>query len=284
MRANILKILIFLLVFWGCQSGQTDILHKGTDKRHENNLAVKWDSLAVDIFYTSGQGNFFMRDSVISFADRYYAKLYNYDCKTGSLLSSKFGLGHGPDEMLRYISAHPVINDTVIMFIDGNGIITLCGTNSYQLYRKRSMDFKWNNKYSANYNSPEIYGFQYEPDIYNYHGKYIIPVSPLWHRMNTNGFIPSNMYKKSHILGLLDLNTMEVSDLFGNFPPVYSEKSIPQYSDFFYTFHQDTVYTSFSADPLIHVYKYPDKYLYSFGYECIGIDRSYTATSSFLDD
>jgi hypothetical protein len=92
------------------------------------------------------------------------------------------------------------------------------------------------------------------------------------------------MYKKSHILGLLDINTMKVSDLFGNFPPVYSGKSIPQYSNFSYTFHQDTIYTSFAADPLIHVYKYPDKYLYSFGYECTGIDRSYTVTDSFLDN
>jgi hypothetical protein len=276
---------LLTFTFVGCNYSKTDGLpHKGTDKTQESRLKISWDSLVVDISYTSGRGSFFMYDSVISFADSYYAKLYNFDCRTGTLLSSKFGVGDGPDEMRRYISAHPVGNDSVIMFVDGNGIVTLCGMDNYQLYRKKEMNFKWINNHSSNYDSPEIYGFDYFANIYNYQGKYVIPVTPLWHRMNSDASIPVDMYKKGHIFGLLDINTMEVMDVFGKFSDIYSEQNIPHCANFNYTLHKNIIYVSFAADSLIYVYEFPDKLLYTFGYECTGIDRSYTTLASFRDE
>jgi hypothetical protein len=262
------------------------VLHKGENKTQSQSIIIDWDSTEIDIFYTSGQGNFFMKDSIITFASHYYAKIYNYNCNTGELISSHFGLGQGPNELLRFFHATPIINDTSFFIINNNIDVTLYN-NRYELDRKGIIDFKWKDLCIGAYDSPSVYNFMLKTDlganIYKYGENLIIPLQPILHYVCEDERVTKEHFAKSHIFGLLDINTMEVNKVFGHYSPVYQKQLLPHFNFFSYTFDNDLFYVDFPVDSLIYVYKYPDTLLYSFGFECKDIVRSYT-TSTVLND
>ncbi|MDR0765676.1 MAG: hypothetical protein LBF09_01890 [Odoribacteraceae bacterium] len=227
-----------------------------------------------------------MKDSVITFASHYDAKIYNYDCNNFELLSSHFGLGPGPNELSRFFHATPVINDTSFFIIDGNMGVSLYG-NRYKLEKKGIIDFKWKDQRIGEYESPGVYNFMLRTDlsanIYRHGESLIIPLQPVLHYVCEGEIVTEQHFAKSHIFGLLDVNTMEVNKVFGHYPPVYREQLLPHFNFFSYTFDKDVFYVDFPVDSLIYAYEYPDKLLFSFGFECKDIVRSYT-TSPVLSD
>jgi hypothetical protein len=270
-----------------CNHSPEMVIHKGIDKT-EQAINIKWDSIVIDAFNTSGQGNYFMIDSVITFADHYYARIYNYDCHTGTLLSQEFGLGNGPNELNRFFYACPVRNDTSVFIIDNSINVTFYGAQSYALERKGLLNFKWKGRYTGEYDLPEIYNFMLMTDlggnIYNMgNDTLIIPIQPVINYACESEIITKAHFKKSHILGLLDKKTMEVVRVFGNYSSAYQKRLLPQFNFFSYLVRHDTIYVDFPVDSLIYVYKYPDKLLYTFGYECKDIDRSYTESNRIED-
>jgi hypothetical protein len=283
-----LTIVAFLLLgtVSSCYTRPDRVPHKGENKTQNQSIIVDWDSTEIDIFYTGGQGNFFMKDSIITFASHYYAKIYNYDCRNFELISSHFGLGQGPNELLRFFYATPIINDTSFFIIDNNIKVTLYN-NQYELDRKGILDFKWKGLNIGAYDSPSVYNFMLRTDfganIYKYGDNFIIPLQPILHYVCEDERVTKEHFAKSHIFGLLDVNTMEVNKVFGHYPPVYQKQLLPHFNFFSYTFDNDIFYVDFPVDSLVYVYKYPDKLLYSFGFECKDIARSYT-TSNVLND
>jgi hypothetical protein len=281
---------ILLLLFGlagSCNDRPENTVHRGEDRSGNQMIEIEWDSTSLDIFYTSGQGNFFMTDSVITFADYTYAKVYNYNCKTGKLISSHFGLGNGPDDLLRFFYATPVRNDTSVFIINNNMDVSLYDSH-HRLDRKGVIDFGWNDRYSGKYDSPEIYNFMLMTDfganVYKYGENVIIPLQPVIRYACKDGRITKRHFKKSHVLGLLNPNTMKVTEVFGHYPPLYLKKSLPQFNFFSYILDKDLLYVNFPVDPLIYVYEYPDRLLYSFGFECKDIVRKYTTSGVVKDD
>jgi hypothetical protein len=283
-------VTVILLLLFGlagsCNDRPENTVHRGENRSGNQAITIDWDSTEVDIFYTGGQGNFFMKDSIITFASHYYAKIYNYDCNSFELISSHFGLGQGPNELLRFFHATPIINDTSFFIINNNIDVTLYN-NRYELDRKGIIDFKWKGLRIGAYDSPSVYNFMLRTDfsanIYKYGENLIIPLQPILHYVCEDERVTKEHFAKSHIFGLLDINTMEVNKVFGHYSPVYRKQLLPHFNFFSYTFDNDLFYVDFPVDSLIYVYKYPDKLLYSFGFECKDIVRSYTA-ATVLDD
>jgi len=276
-------IVLVLGIANSCNTKNENVIHKGIKKIQNQSVTVEWDSTVIDIFYTSGQGNFFMKDSIITFADHYYAKIYNYNCKTFELTSSHFGLGNGPNELLRFFYASPIWNDTSFIIINNNIDVSLY-SYQYQLTRKGIINFHWTGQGIGEYDSPKVYNFMLRTDlganIYKYDEKnLIIPIQPIVHYVCENELITKKHFKKSHIFGLLNINTMEVNKIFGHYPPLYIEKSLPHYDFFSYTFNNNIFYVNFPVDSLIYAYEFPDKLLYSFGFECNDIIRKYTTSN-----
>lgn len=280
-------IVLLLGITGNCNNRHEDVPHKGENKSQDNVITVEWDSTVIDIFYTGGQGNFFMKDSIITFADHYYAKIYNYDCNSKELISDHFGLGNGPNELQRFFYTTPIRNDTSFFIINNNMDVSLY-SSQYKLNRKGIINFRWTGRYSGKYDSPEIYNFMLMTDfganIYKYGENLIIPLQPIIQYSCKDEIITRKHFIKSHIFGLLDINTMEVNKVFGYYPPLYQEKSLPHFNFFSYIFDNDTFYVNFPVDSLIYVYKYPDKLLYSFGVECKDIVRNYTSSNVINDD
>jgi hypothetical protein len=227
-----------------------------------------------------------MKDSIITFASHYYAKIYNYDCNSFELISSHFGLGQGPNDLLRFSHATPIINDTSFFIINNNMEVILYN-NRYELNRKGLIDFKWRGLHAGAYDSPDVYNFTLRTDfsanIYKYGENLIIPVEPILYYVSENESVTKEHFAKSHIFGLLDVNTMEVTKVFGYYSPVYQKQLLPHFDFFSYTFDNDIFYVDFPVDSLIYAYKYPDELLYTFGFECKDIVRSYV-TSAVLND
>ena len=120
MKKNILFILIISVCFCCCRKQPTTVVHQGKSQVGQENILLEWDSITIDAFNTSGRGNYFMVDSVISFADHQYARIYNYNCHTGELISQHFGLGQGPNESPGFSLAIPVQNDSSVFLLDNN--------------------------------------------------------------------------------------------------------------------------------------------------------------------
>jgi len=288
---NIIQTIIIasiIVLLNSCTYDKNEITHLGKNISNSQNVQIEIDSIVIDAFYTSSQGNFFMKDSIITFADNYYARMFEFNCKNGELISQHFGLGEGPDEMLRFLYAYPIENDTSVFVIDGNLSVTLFGETAHRLDKKGMLDFKWDDDPSRDYESPKAYNFMFMGDfgtyIYNKDSMYIVPVSPMIKVLGYDGNMGKDFYKKSHILGLVNKKTLEVEKVFGSFPEICNEIPTPHFDFFSYLIDGDKLYYNHPIDSLVYVYEYPDKLLYTFGYECKDINRSYTKSTSLEDE
>jgi hypothetical protein len=277
---NVILCILLFIFFESCNKNKyvshDDLPHYGKIST-DNILKMELDSVVLDFFNTSGSGSFFMTDSIISFADNTYAKIFNYNCNTGELLSSHFGIGQGPNELVGLWHAFPVLNDTTVFIIDQNGSVSFYGLNDYKLTKKNFLDFHWENNRSEDYESPKVYafsdGFSESINIYKYKGKILFPVTALLRY--TSGEVSDEYYRKSHIFGLFDTEKSEVTDVFGHFPDCYQSSPMPHFHFFSYLLDNDLLYVNHPVDSLVYVYEYPDKLIYTFGYEGIDINRDY---------
>jgi hypothetical protein len=261
--------------------------HKGENRTSNTSVTLKWDSTEVDLLYTGGVGNFFMQDSVITFAAHNNATIYQYDCTNFELIAEHFGLGEGPNELRRFSHATPIVNDSSVFIIDNDIIVTLYN-NRYELDRKGRIDFKWKGLQVDAYDSPSVYNFMshtiFGANVYKYGEDLIIPLQPIVRSVCEDERITEKYFAESHIFGLMDIHTMEVKKVFGHYPPVYQKQLLPHFSFFSYTFDRGLFYVDFPVDSLIYVYEYPDKPLFSFGFECKEIVRSYTRSNHFNNE
>jgi hypothetical protein len=287
MRNILFYIVSASLILTGCEVKQGAIRHEGEKiLLPESDLQI--DSIVIDATYTSGDGNFFMIDSVITFADRYYATMFDYDRSTGYLIGRHFELGRGENELSNFLYAFPVQNDTVIYVVNRNLMVTSYNPDAHHLTDNGMINFNWKNRPNQNYESPQNYNLMTNSLDIHFHrlndSSMIIPVNIITSYTAPDGKITKKHYREGRVFGLLNTNTMTVDSVFGRFPRLYMEKSMPYMESFSYLVKGDSIFVNFAADPLIYVYKYPDQPLFTIGHEGKEINREYPVSTFISDD
>ncbi|MDR0843908.1 MAG: hypothetical protein LBN71_01695, partial [Tannerella sp.] len=185
MKRKIYSIVAVIVIFTSCNPNKESQTkpHLGGISDNAESVKIEIDSYTIDVFNTSGEGNFFMMDSIIHFADYHYAKIYGYGCNSGEVLFEKFGLGGGPEDIGRFMYATPVLNDTLVFILDGNIRASFFRKNGYTWETKqRQLDFG-TGPAVGEYDSTRAYSFlsmtEFGVNVYNYQGKLLIPVQPV---------------------------------------------------------------------------------------------------------
>ena len=251
------------------------------------NKRIYLDSVVVDASYTSGWGNFYLVDSIITFADTYYSKFYDYKANSGDFVAEHFRKGNGPGELNEFMFAYPIRNKKdQCLIVDNSIMLHSFKQQDYELFHHGRINFGWNGL-CKDYDSPRAYNIMYLTDYgvdFYYLNDSIIafPVN-LIDRFVSEKEIESDRYDKLHIFGELNVNTMIVERITGKMPEIYHEKPIPNFESFRFAMRGDTVYVNHYVDSLIYVYLYPDELIYTMGFEGRDIDRNYTQTTE-LDE
>ncbi|MDR3235137.1 MAG: DUF4221 domain-containing protein [Prevotellaceae bacterium] len=285
-------ITIIFLIFESCGNNNENIIHAG-EKR--TSISIVIDSMIIDATYTSGQGNFYMKDSIITFADTYYSTFFHYDINTGKYISKHFSRGNGPNELNKFMCAYPALNGKQVFILDASNYL-LSFDEQFNISKHGTVNFGWSkNQQSSDFESPTNYNVMQMTD-FGIHFTYlndsilIIPVNIVKRFTSRHGLIHRNHYKRGHIFGKLNINNMKVEKIFGQFPEIYKKSPTPHLEFFQYAVKGDTMYVNHAVDSLIYVYEYPDRLLYTMGYECNNINRKYTITTIvdegriFMDD
>ena len=275
-------IYVFCLLFLSCRNSSEDIPHKGTIRLEA--CLVQIDTMMVSLEDASGMGNYYMRDSVITFVDAVTSVFYDIDLN-GNITSSYFRKGNGKNEIPSLLYAYPIGNDPYdrAVILDNSNGVTLFEIESKNIVSRGIADFGWEQHHTKSYRLPELYNFSFFTDFGV--SFYLDPDSKLLFQaniVNRNTTMPDEVEKRRYIdgavLGRLNMETNEVEEVFGYFPDIYESNPMPHLEFFQYVIQGDKLYMNHTVDSLIYVYQYPDTPLYTFGYECRDIDRSYTVT------
>lgn len=282
MRSSRIFICLFALFFFSCQNPSDNLPHKGSMKL--NTVFVATDTLMISLEHASGMGNFYMRDSVITFVDAITYVFYDIDLN-GNILNSYFRKGNGKNEIPSLLYAYPIENDIYdrAVILDNSNIVTLFEMESKNVVSRGIADFGWEQRQKKSYKTPGLYNFSYFTDFGV--SFYLDSDSKLLFQaniVNRNTKVPDEVEKRRYtdgaVLGRLNLETFKVENVFGYFPDIYESTPMPHLEFFQYVIQGDKLYMNHTVDSLIYVYQYPNTPLYTFGYECRDIDRTYTVT------
>jgi hypothetical protein len=288
---TVVYTLLFVLL-QSCENRNEKAVHLGGKKTVFN---IEVDSIVIDASYSSGRGNFYMEDSVITFADSYYSTFFHYDMNTEEYSSRHFGRGNGPDELNGFLWAYPAGNKKRTFIIDNSNFLTSFD-DRFDLTKHGMIDFGWKNvQSSSEFDSPANYNVMEMADFginlsYPNDSTLLIPVNIIKRYTSEDGMINRKHYTDGCIFGELNMKTMKIEKVFGQFPEIYNTLPVPHLEFFQYAIKEDTIYVNHAIDSLIYVYKYPDRLLHTTGYECDHISRGYTKTrvvdegESFMHD
>jgi len=106
MRTIILCLIATCCVIASCNEKSVHKKHLGDKLAHAR---LEMDSLVADAFFTSGRGNFYLQDSIITFADVYYCTFFHFNANTGDSVSQHFRRGNGPNELTNIMYAYPIL-------------------------------------------------------------------------------------------------------------------------------------------------------------------------------
>lgn len=251
--------------------------HRGEYKIEKQ--LVLLDSILIDAQETSGRGNFYMQDSAIYFADTYYMSVFRYDWDSVACVGRYFNKGQGPNEIPSFMYAAPLKNGKgECWLLDTSLGIYSYQQGDFQLTNRGLLDFGWKNVQKGNFNSPSVYSLMEMIDFGMQY--YCMNDSTVLAPVNLIGRyfddITIERYEKGHILAEIDSKQMKVRKVFGHFPDRYKDEPTPSFEFFQYDIFNDTLFVNHATDSLIYVYEYPDKLLYTMGYEIPDINRDYT--------
>ena len=282
MRSKRLPIYVLALLFLSCHNSSVDLPHKGT--MNLSACTVETDSLMIPLEHASGIGNYYMRDSVITFVDAMTCVFYDIDLN-GNITDSYFRRGNGKNEIPSLLYAYPIVNDTSdrAVILDKSNGVTLFDMESRNILTRGIADFGWGHRQARSYKIPELYNFAYFTDFgvsfyLDSNSRLIFQANIVNRNTKKQNVVEKHRYADGAVLGKLNLETMKVEDVFGHFPDSYESTPMPHLEFFQYVIQDDKLYMNHTVDSLIYVYQYPDTPLYTFGYECRDIDRDYTVT------
>lgn len=275
-------ILIIITCFCISCHNTVKISHRGANKSQMCNISI--DTIKIPLRDASGWGCFYMEDSVITFADEITCTFMDFNLN-GELITSYFTKGRGKNEILALSSVSPIYNDRQRrgIIIDNNNSVTIFDRESKDILQKGQLDFGWGSLKQREYGIPGLYNIMQLSDFglsvfMESDSVLVIPVSIINRMTKDPTMIESDRYEKGAIFGRLDLSSMKVTDVFGHFPEIYKENPMPHLESFNYIVSGDTMYVNHIVDSLIYVYEYPDRLVYTLGYECSDINRDYTVT------
>jgi len=281
-----LKFVCFVAILLGIVSckEETNVMHIGENFSEPYHVQI--DTIRISLEKSSGIGNFYYKDSVITFVDVISCTFYDMDLH-GQLIDSYFGKGRGKNEINVMMYAYPIENDPLNrgIMVDQNNLITIFDRKNKNINYTKRIDFGWENKQRKykQYKSPGVYNIAEFTDFgvsfyLDSDSILIFPVNIVNRMTNTPDRIENKRYKEGAILGKLNLSTMEVESVVGKFPEIYKHKPMPDMESFQYTISNGLLYVNHAVDSLIYVYKDTDNLQYTIGYECLGIDRNYTSS------
>ena len=274
-------IILFLSV--SCKE-ECNVIHMG--ENHSKRYNVEVDTMCINVGNSSGMGNFYFKDSIITFVDAINCTFYDLNLH-GQLIKSYFGKGHGDNEIRAIMYAFPIENDPLNrgVIVDNDYLITIFDRKNRRIDYTTKIDFGKVNKRHNQYKSPSLYqivdftdfgvSFYLDSD-----SLLIFPVNVDDHVAVRSDRIDNERYEAGAIFGKLNLSTMKVEHVVGRFPEIYKHKPMPHMEFFQYAISNGLLYVNHAVDSLIYVYKHPDDLQYTIGYECSGIDRNYTSTKS----
>lgn len=286
---SIISFLLVLLLIFSCQKPENENYLGG---RATEALAVDADTVFVDASIISGQGQFFLEENKLLFADHLYASMYYFDLN-GKFQDRKIGLGDGPKELPRLLSLFPVNNDEYLAFVDTN--VGFFVKPDMDQKKRFDIDFGWKDPARVAKNkkkSDPTDVFIYEPFhpnefianvemVGDHHIMFQVDATRRDFNPYSRAGNADDFYEEAHTFGLINLETGEFEKVFGNYSKEYQKHSfLPNYRGFSYDKSGDTLFVSYPIDSLIYAYKYPDELLYTFGAHGEDMRDVYTATLS----
>lgn len=280
-KLKFICFVVILLLGISCKE-RSNIIHIGENLSKYYHVEI--DTICVNIENSTGMGNFYFVDTVITFVDAINCTFYDMNLD-GRLIASYFGKGRGKNEINVMLYAYPIENDSLNrgVIVDQNDLITIFDRKNKNILYSRKIDFNKVDKRHDQYKSSSLYkiaeftalgmSFYLDSD-----STLIFQVNVDKRRTRQPDRINNKRYKDGAILGKLNLSTMKVEEVIGKFPEIYKYKPMAHLEFFQYTIFNDLLYVDHAVDSLIYVYKYPDDLQYTIGYECFGIDRNYTSS------
>ena len=272
---------IIVIGLCSCQE-QIGLPHKGTSSIEP--CSVEIDTLLIPMELSSGYGNYYMKDSTITFVDAVTCVFYDFDLK-GNLINQYFRKGNGKNEIPSLLYSYPIENDPLhrSVIIDNSNGVCVFDRRSKEILSRKIATFGWAEKASQTYKSTYLYNFSFFTDFgvsfyLDSDSTLIFQANIVNRNTKSPEDVESDRYTDGAIFGKLDLNTMKVVDVFGHFPEIYKASPTPHLEFFQYAIEGDRMYVNHTVDSLIYVYQLPDKPLYTIGYECKDIDRDYTVS------
>ena len=266
-------ILFLALCLFSCSNEPSSF--KGNKLNNKEIVFVDTIPLTGDSI--SFNGNFFMQNGRLVFADTYYRTLFFFDTADGKIVDKRLLMGHGHNEINSFMFAYPVKNSDDIFLLDSSVGLHLLGENG-DIRSMGSINFQWDKVEKGNYESMSVYNIM-EMSDFGFRISQIndttllLPLSLVWRNLDSS---KEDCFKKAHNFGLLNTNTMEVEKVFGSYPKACIDNPSNLMDFFSYDMSGDTIYYNHATDPLIYVYKYPNTLLYTFGYDAPDVDRNYT--------
>ncbi|MFI3263200.1 MAG: hypothetical protein R3Y26_09900 [Rikenellaceae bacterium] len=282
-----LKIIVLILGYllsYGCSRDINEIIHLGKNSETQVNIVI--DTIETEIYNSSAVGNFFVKDSIVTFVDAVTCEFYDYTL-SGRYLGTYFQKGRGRNEISSLMYAYPIENDSNerCLIVDNSNMISSYRLEEKKISKNGVVDFGWENRKTNKFHSPSIYNILAFSDFgvrFNLVNDETVmfPISIINRNTKSADYVIAQRYDSGAIFGELDLKSMRVKRVFGKFPNIYKTNPTPHLETFDYAIKSDTIYVNHTIDSLIYVYKYPDKLLYTIGYECKNIGRNYTHTKN----
>lgn len=278
MKKNFLYMCALVLLLNSCNDDLKPV-HIG--KKSLQYELTKMDSIVIDADSLSGNGNFYMRDSVLTFADMTLCSLFHFDVKNGKLIKKVFTKGNGRNEIPSLMYSYPLFgaNDDESYAMDSSLGMYILDEEQGVIKRTGRLDFSWEEAQN-DYDSPSLYNLMFMTDFGMKicsvdDSTWMVPVSIIDRNLAD---VTKERYEKGHIFAEVDSRNYKVKNLFGRFPYMLKEKPSNLFEFFQYEKCGDTLYVNNCVDSLVYVYKYPDELLYTFGYEVKEAHRNYSST------
>ena len=277
---SIILILSIMILTGACEKA-SDSSHSHVGEKSIMITEIQYDSIKIPADSTSIRGNFVLMDTMLLFVDRLYCKIFPFSIYDGKPSRPIGGMGQGPGEMVGVICGSAISPaDTLMWILDASNGVYEYSLRSGSIVFLTQLDFSWDKADRNNYESTSVYNTMQMTsfgvtvaDMGN--GKVLYPLSlvdQFLDEMNVE------RYKKGHILGVVDKNTLKVEKVIGSMASYYQDTPIPlfEFFDYAVNYSDSILYVSHAPDSLIYCYKYPDSLLYVIGFEPEGLHRDFT--------
>lgn len=245
------------------------------------NIDVDFDNLICSM-----NGNFFIKDDSLYFADKNINEILQFD-SNGKYTGNKIRRGRGPNELTEVNYATKDVFGNVLV-LDASWNFTLYNS-SWKKVNTRYLNFNYSIRpLKERFNHPDpnnidMYEIAYDWSCVRLLGNTAIFQITTEHP-KYNGFegnYRKEFFKNSYIFAKYNLKDSTV-EMTGHYSPIYAEKMMPTFSGVLFDVIGDKLVYSFQADSMIYVMDpYDNRNLYSFGVAGKGMNQKYESYDSY---